>query len=67
MAKPIKMADTVKYGGQYVCADNEGNVISSSVDPLEALKEAKEKGFEDPLIFYVPRAGERFCYPAASL
>lgn len=45
-----------QYGGQYVAiksfADRE--LICHGKEPSLVLKEAREKGYEAPVIFYVP-------------
>ena len=49
--------DGEKYGGQYVATRSfqDKEVISFGTDPLKVFEEAKRRGIEDPVIFYVPR------------
>ncbi len=45
-----------KYGGKYVAKKSfvDKKVISYGNDPVEVSKEAKKKGVNKPVIFYVP-------------
>lgn len=60
--------DGKKYAGQYVCVErfNSKTVVSADNDPLKARRSAQKNGFSDPVLFYVPRAGETFIYSHAS-
>jgi hypothetical protein len=53
----ILLKDGEKYCGQYVAMKSFSNrdVVSSGTKPATVLKEAKEKGVKDPVIFYVPK------------
>lgn len=48
--------DYEKYSGKYVAKRSFKDlaVVSSGADPQEGMKEAKEKGIADPVVFYVP-------------
>ncbi len=48
------------YDGKYVttCGANSTTVVSSSTSPVEAVREAKSKGCEDPVLIYVPTKDE---------
>lgn len=48
-----------KYNGRYVAIKDfkEGTVISDGKDPQEAYEKAVEKGFNDPVILFVPYKG----------
>lgn len=45
-----------EYNGQYVAlkSSEDDTVIAASEDPEDALNMAREKGVENPIIFYVP-------------
>jgi hypothetical protein len=45
-----------KYAGKYVCLKKFGSkkVVAANEDPALALAEAKRKGYEHPVTFYVP-------------
>ncbi|MDO8785081.1 MAG: DUF5678 domain-containing protein [Syntrophales bacterium] len=44
------------YGGKYVALKSfkEKDAISSGDNPLDVYNEAKNKGADDPVVFYVP-------------
>lgn len=46
-----------KYRGNYVAIKDikHSKVISSGKDPKKVRDEAVKKGFDDPLVVYVPR------------
>ncbi|MBI4778878.1 hypothetical protein HY797_00300 [Candidatus Falkowbacteria bacterium] len=52
--------DFKKFAGQYVCVakSDSKKVIASGKNPSKAIKTAKRKGFDNPLIFYVLLPGE---------
>jgi hypothetical protein len=52
----ILINDGEKYGGQYVAIKSftDKNVVSHGNDPVKVSNEAKEKGIDEPVIFYVP-------------
>jgi len=55
--KPMLLInDCEKYSGKYVAKRSFQDlvVVSSGADPQEVVKEAKEKGVKDPVVFYVP-------------
>jgi len=56
--------DAKKYAGQYVCVARFGSkdVVSAAVVPAVAYLDAKNKGFSDPVIFYVPCPDEIFIF-----
>jgi len=48
-----------QYGGQYVAIKSfsDREVISHGKQPVDVLKEASEKGYSDPVIFFIPEKG----------
>jgi hypothetical protein len=54
--KPI-VNHASRYYGSYVAMPSfkDNNVICSGKDPLKVHKKAKEKGYDDPVLFYVPK------------
>lgn len=46
-----------KYGGKYVATRTftDKDVVSSGDDPVKVYDEAKRKGADDPVVFYVPK------------
>ena len=55
--------DVEKYLGKYVALRFkkgffDGEVISFGEDPVKVVEEAKKIGYTDPLIHYIPKAGE---------
>lgn len=60
----LSSEDQSKYGGQYVCAVSfsDHTVVAADSDPVVALEEARKKGYENPVVFYVPLPGERFAF-----
>lgn len=55
---------TGTFGGQYVTIPSfaDRNVISHGTKPEKVLKEAKEKGYANPVIFFVPKKGMAYIY-----
>ncbi|MBF0473998.1 MAG: succinyl-CoA synthetase subunit alpha [Nitrospirae bacterium] len=57
MAEPILLVnDASKYYGLYVAMPSfiDRNVVCSGKDPIKVYKQAKENGYNDPVLFYVP-------------
>ena len=54
MEKVLVKSD--KYCGQYVAMKNvdDNTIVGAGNTPDEALKEAREKGIQDPFLLYVP-------------
>ena len=52
----LLVKDSEKYGGQYVATRSftDKEVISCGNDPVKVFEEAKRKGVEEPVVFYVP-------------
>ena len=48
--------DGIKYSGQYVCFEkfDSKKVVAANKDPLLAIAEAKQKGYQNPVVFFVP-------------
>ncbi len=57
MANLMLINDSEKYGGQYVAIKTfqDRNVLTSGSDPVEVYNDAKSKGADDPVVFYVPK------------
>lgn len=60
----LSKKDARIYAGQYVCVDNYGSVevIAANKDPLIVHQVAVDKGYKNPVIFYVPCLGEIFIF-----
>jgi hypothetical protein len=56
--------DLEKYCGFYVATKDFGDsrVVSYGDNPVEVRHEAREKGAEDPVIFFVPKKGMASIY-----
>lgn len=57
MANMVLLKDGEKYSGQYVATRTfrDKTVLSAGSDPSEVFEEAKSKGADDPVVFYVPK------------
>jgi hypothetical protein len=53
------LVNSHKYDGQYVAMVSRDNntVVGAGKTPDEALNEAKENGYQNPLLLYVPEKG----------
>jgi hypothetical protein len=53
--------DQKKYAGQYVCfpSFSDRRVISAHIEVKKAREMAEEKGFKNPVAFYIPFPNER--------
>jgi len=53
-----------KYESCYVAlvGEDDTTVVGSSATPMAALKEAEEKGYSDPLFFFVPDSTQVMIY-----
>jgi hypothetical protein len=60
--------DAGKYGGQYVATKSflDKEVICHGNDPVKVFNEARSKGIEEPVIFYVPKKDVVQIYKNAS-
>ncbi|MCK5356516.1 MAG: hypothetical protein KAJ63_15475 [Methyloprofundus sp.] len=56
----VLVAHSESYLGQYVTTSDfdDINVISASPSAVQAYKEAVKKGYDDPVLIYIPRVGE---------
>lgn len=56
--KPL-VKDGERYGGKYVATKSfaDKKVVSHGDDPVMVYNDAKKKGHEDPVVFYVPPKG----------
>ncbi len=59
----VLVANSWSYEGQYVttCADSN-EVVTSSPSPVEAYREAVDKGCQEPVLVYVPTKEEDEAY-----
>jgi hypothetical protein len=55
----VMLKDGEKYCGQYVAMESfqKRDVITFGHEPKAVMESAKQKGFEHPVIFYVPDKG----------
>ena len=53
-----------KYAGLYVALKSaeDSTVVGSAKDPEDALREAEKKGFQSPILFYVPKRNSIFIH-----
>lgn len=53
-----------QYGGKYVALKSfdDKDVVSWGENPLYVYNEAKDKGVEDPVVFYVPEKNSIHVY-----
>jgi hypothetical protein len=53
-----------KYCGKYIATKSfeDTNIISSGIDPVKVVKEAKKKGANDPVLIYIPEKGMTHIY-----
>ncbi|MBE9503685.1 MAG: hypothetical protein IME96_05870 [Proteobacteria bacterium] len=64
MADNILIKDSEKYGGQYVATRSfkDKEVVCSGSDPAKVSNEAKNKGIDEPVVFYVPDKDTVYIY-----
>ena len=64
MEANILLNDGSKYGGKYVALRSflEKDVISSGDNAAEVYRDAKGRGADDPVLFYVPEQGTSHIY-----
>jgi hypothetical protein len=55
----VLIKDSEKYHGQYVATRSfkDKKVVSFGSDLNKVFNEAKEKGIETPVVFYIPQKG----------
>lgn len=55
---------TNEYDGKYVALKSfeDYTVVGAGDDPQSALNDAKAKGFEDPVLFYVTETDKVYIY-----
>ena len=60
----ILVNNSEKFGGMFVALKSfmEKDVTSFGKDPLSVYKDAKNKGIDDPVIFYIPEEDEVMIY-----
>lgn len=58
------LVESDEYSGKYVAQPDfdKREVIASNVDPEKAYDEAVSKGYEHPVVFYVPEKGATYIY-----
>lgn len=59
MSPVVLLNDSNKYNGKYVAMESfvKREVICASANPDKAIEKAKKQGYENPVIFYVPKKG----------
>ncbi len=57
MNQHVLINDSETYSGQYVATKSfvDKEVICHGDDPVKVSTEAKEKGIDDPVVFYIPQ------------
>ncbi|HBR17112.1 MAG: hypothetical protein A3G39_04230 [Deltaproteobacteria bacterium RIFCSPLOWO2_12_FULL_43_16] len=60
----VLVNDIEKYGGKYVATRSFTNsdVVASGDDMVKVYNEAKDKGIDDPVVFYVPEKDMVYIY-----
>jgi hypothetical protein len=55
----VLVEDDDRYGGQYVATKSfaDKTVVSHGLNPADVHAEAKEKGYKDPVVVYIPPKG----------
>lgn len=58
------LKDGEKYGGKYVATESFSSqrIISTGSDAKIVRKEAQDRGYEHPVVFYVPQKGAIHIY-----
>jgi len=56
MANNVLIRDAEKYSGSFVAtlSFTSKDVICSGKDAMSVLEEAKKRGADDPVVFYIP-------------
>ncbi|MGR3318658.1 MAG: DUF5678 domain-containing protein [Candidatus Anammoxibacter sp.] len=56
MNQHVLVQDSELYSGQYVATKSftDKEVVSHGSDPVQVSSEAKEKGIDEPVVFYIP-------------
>jgi hypothetical protein len=64
MKDNVLLKDGQKYTGQYVATQSFTcqNVVSYGTDVKVVQKEAQDKGYKNPVVFYVPEKGMAHIY-----
>jgi len=59
MGEMVLVNDSEKYGGLFVATKSflDKDVVTSGSDLVEVYNEAKKKGIENPVVFFVPEKG----------
>jgi hypothetical protein len=60
----VLVNDFQKFSGKYVATRSftDKDVVASGKDPLKVMEDAKKKGIEDPVVFFVPRKDTVYIY-----
>lgn len=58
------LLESNEYTGKYVAQPDfdKHEVIAANIDPEKAYDEAVSKGYEHPVVFYVPEKGTTYNY-----
>ena len=61
--RPVLIKDQ-KYQGKYVAFEgfNKRKIIASGDNPSKVIREAKRKGAESPVLFFVEEEGTTYLY-----
>jgi hypothetical protein len=57
MSQIVLLKEVEKYAGKYVAKKTfrDEDAITAGDDPVNVYNDAKKKGVDDPVIFYVPK------------
>lgn len=60
----ITTTNAEQYDGQYVAVKSfsDREVVSYGKQPVDVLKDAKEKGYSDPVLIFIPEKGMTHIY-----
>lgn len=61
----VLVNDIDRYGGKYVATKSfkDNDVLTSGDDPVKVYNEARSKGIDEPVVFYVPEKDVVYIYP----
>lgn len=61
----VLVNDIDRYGGRYVATRSfkDNDVVTSGDDPVTVYNDARGKGIDEPVVFYVPQKDVIYIYP----
>ena len=63
------LVNTDEFNGRYVAmkSSEDNTIVGVGDNPEEALKDAEEKGFKNPILLYIPEKDIVHIYPVVEL